>query len=310
VNLFAPITRRRFLKGAAGTIAAISAVPAYATGVETMRLVVTAYQVTPPNWPRNLQLKLAVVADIHACQPWMTPSRIAHIAEVTNSLGADAIVLLGDYVAGHHWVTGQVDSAAWSTPLARLKAPLGVYSVLGNHDWWDDRTAQRTGKGPIIAQRALEAVGIPVLHNQSIRLEKQGKPFWLAGLGDQMALLRRHSGGSPRRRGVDDLPATLAQVTDNAPVVLLAHEPDIFPQVPDRVAITLSGHTHGGQIRAMGWSPVVPSRYGNRYSYGHVVDDTRHLLVSGGLGCSIAPVRLGLPPEIVLLELSAPAGAV
>ena len=86
-------------------------------------------------------------------------------------------------------------------------------------------------------------------------------------------------------------------------MILLAHEPDIFPRVPARVALTLSGHTHGGQVRLFGYSPVVPSRYGNRYAYGHIIEDNRHLIVSGGLGCSILPVRLGCPPEIVMVEL-------
>ena len=87
--------------------------------------------------------------------------------------------------------------------------------------------------------------------------------------------------------GLDDLQGTLARVTDGAPVILLAHEPDIFPDVPERVSLTLSGHTHGGQVRLFGYSPVVPSRFGNRYAYGHVVEDDRHLIVSGGLGFSI-----------------------
>ena len=102
---------------------------------------------------------------------------------------------------------------------------------------------------------------------------------------------------------MDDLAKTLAKITDDAPVLLMAHEPDIFPEVPDRISLTLSGHTHGGQFRMFGYSPVVPSRYKNRYAYGHIIEDGRHLLVSGGLGCSIAPVRFGVPPEIVLLEL-------
>jgi uncharacterized protein len=92
-------------------------------------------------------------------------------------------------------------------------------------------------------------------------------------------------------------------------VVLMAHEPDVFPNVPPRVALTVSGHTHGGQVRLAGFSPVVPSIYGNRYAYGHVVEDGRHLIVSGGLGCSRLPIRLGVPPEIVSIELgSARAG--
>ena len=77
-------------------------------------------------------------------------------------------------------------------------------------------------------------------------------------------------------------------MTDGSPIILLAHEPDIFPDVPGRVSLTLSGHTHGGQVRLFGYSPVVPSRFGNRYAYGHVVEDDRHLIVSGGLGFSIA----------------------
>jgi predicted MPP superfamily phosphohydrolase len=130
------------------------------------------------------------------------------------------------------------------------------------------------------------------------------RDFWLAGLEDQLALLRKDKGIV----GLDDLPATLAQVTDGAPVILLAHEPDIFPKVPARVALTLSGHTHGGQFRLFGWSPVVPSRYGNRYAYGHVHEKGRSLVVSGGIGCSILPVRFGVPPEITLVELG-PASA-
>jgi predicted MPP superfamily phosphohydrolase len=90
----------------------------------------------------------------------------------------------------------------------------------------------------------------------------------------------------------------------------MAHEPDVFPRVPPRVSLTLSGHTHGGQVRMFGWSPVVPSEFGNRYAYGHVVEGGRHLIVSGGLGtvsAGLAPVRLGVPPEIVVVELGGEA---
>ena len=131
-----------------------------------------------------------------------------------------------------------------------------------------------------------------------MRLVHGGRAFWLLGLGDQIALLRR-----PRLRGVDDLPGTLAKITDDAPAILLAHEPDIFPKVPARVALTLSGHTHGGQVRLFGYSPVTASRFGNRYAYGHVREDGRDLVVSGGLGTSIFPVRFGVRPEIVLIAL-------
>ena len=96
-------------------------------------------------------------------------------------------------------------------------------------------------------------------------------------------------------------------MTDTAPTILLVHEPDIFPNVPSRVSLTLAGHTHGGQVTFMGYAPRVPSRYGRRYLYGHIVEDGRSLLVSGGLGCSGLPVRFGRPPEIVVVELGSDA---
>ena len=101
------------------------------------------------------------------------------------------------------------------------------------------------------------------------------------------------------------LPALTLGRLHPPPVVMMAHEPDVFPTVPERVALTLSGHTHGGQVRLFGWSPVVPSKFGNRYAYGHVREDGRDLVVSGGIGCSILPVRLGVTPEITVVEMSA-----
>ena len=99
------------------------------------------------------------------------------------------------------------------------------------------------------------------------------------------------------------MPRTLAAVTDAAPVILMAHEPDIFVTLPDRFSLTLAGHTHGGQVRLFGRSPAIRRVEGHDYSYGHVVQDGRHMIVSGGFGMSRIPVRFGVPPEIVLLEL-------
>lgn len=107
----------------------------------------------------------------------------------------------------------------------------------------------------------------------------------------------------PPITGVDDLPALTAQIPAGEPALLLAHEPDIFPEVGDRYAVTLSGHTHAGQIKVAGRTPVVPSRFGSRYVYGHVVENGRHLVVSAGLGTSMVPVRLGTRPEVVELVL-------
>ncbi len=138
------------------------------------------------------------------------------------------------------------------------------------------------------------------MENDAVLLGREGQRFWLAGLGDQLA----HWLGPGRFRGADDLPGTLARVTTDDPVILLAHEPDIFTTVPARVALTLAGHTHGGQIRLPFMPPVwAPSEYGARFAYGHIVERDRHLIVSGGLGCSKVPLRLGVPPEILRIEL-------
>ena len=298
------ISRRTFLKSLGALFVAGFGFTGYAFGVEPiLRMNVTRYRPTPPRWPPDFKLRIAIVADVHACDPWMTSDRVRKIVSATNELKPDIILLLGDYVSGMRFVTEYVDSRDWSAALSELDAPLGVHSILGNHDWWEDKTAQRLQQGPTIARKALENVGIPVYENDAVRLEKDGRPFWLAGLGDQFALLTRDRRGQRRYRGVDDLPGTLAKVTDDAPVILLAHEPDIFPQVPDRVSITLAGHTHGGQVRLFGYSPIVPSQYGNRYAYGHVIEENRHLIVSGGLGMSILPIRFGAPPELVIVEL-------
>ena len=187
--------------------------------------------------------------------------------------------------------------------LSGLKAPLGVHAILGNHDYWDDRTVQREGVGATVARRALEAAGIPVYENDVQRLNKAGQPFWLAGLGDQLAYAPARRYRAIKRIGVDDLGATLSKVTDDAPVILLAHEPDVARRVPSRVALQLSGHTHGGQVRLLGWSPVAPS--GQLLSYGHVRMNC-DVVVSGGLGCSFVPFRLGVPPEIVLVTVGKP----
>jgi predicted MPP superfamily phosphohydrolase len=296
------ISRRGFLKTLGGGFAALMALGGYAVAEPLTRLVTTRYAFTPTGWTPGLKLRIVALADIHACDPWMTAERIASICERANALEPDIVMLLGDYISGMRLITDKVAPEAWAGALATLRAPLGVHAVLGNHDWWGDEAVQASRSGMPFAAAALQNAGIPVYSNRALRLEKDGMPFWIAGLEDQLALTsntRLHLKTIRR----DDLDGTLAQITDKAPVILMAHEPDIFPAVPDRVALTLSGHTHGGQVRIFGYAPVVPSRYGSRYVYGRIQEGRRNLIVSGGLGCSGLPIRFGAPPEINLIEL-------
>lgn len=292
-------TRRSVLRGLLGIFLAGLFASAWAFFIEpALRLRVKRHRITRDDWTAA-PLRIAAISDLHVGEPYVGLKRIEKIVARTNALKPDLIVLLGDYAAGHRFITRPVKIADAAPILGRLQAPLGVFAILGNHDWWDDPSAQRRGGLPNLYADALTAQGIRHLSNEAVRLDQ----FWLAGLEDQLALLRRERGII----GLDDLPGTMAQITDDAPVVMLAHEPDIFAKMPDRVALTLSGHTHGGQVRLFGWSPVVPSRYGNRYAYGHVRESGRDLVVSGGIGCSIAPIRFGVTPEITVIEVSGTA---
>lgn len=311
------LTRRQLLKGSGAFTLLGASLGGYAVAVEVFRLEVRQYRLSLPRWADGPDLRIAVLADLHACEPWMPAERIAAIVAQTNALEPDLVVLLGDFVAGSRLQSRPVANERIAEALSDLKAPLGTFAVLGNHDWWQDPYLQVARKGPTPIGRALEAAGVPVLENAARRLVHNGRPFWLAGLGDQWAFYRTEDQRRARQRfdfeGVDDLPATLAAITDDAPAILLAHEPDVFAELPDRFALQLSGHTHGGQVQLLGWTPVVPSRYGSRYVYGHVTEPAqvavaaeRHLIVSGGLGCSGLPMRFGRPPELVVVDLVPP----
>ena len=232
----------------------------------------------------------------------MPVERIEEIVATTNGLAPDAILLLGDYAAAtagkHGGSAGRVGSAA-----GQCRAPLGVHAVLGNHDWWDDlHVAVQARKGRRPHRIAIGACGIPVYENEAVRLEKDGRAVLAGGAGRPIAFFAGYHNGRgqlPRHRRSG---RHAGQVTDDAPVILMAHEPDIFPRVPARVPDHLRSYArrpgaHNGLFAGRAVA------YGNRYAYGHIVEDGRHLVVSGGLGCSIVPVRFGVPPEIVVIEL-------
>jgi predicted MPP superfamily phosphohydrolase len=153
-----------------------------------------------------------------------------------------------------------------------------VFAVLGNNDW-QNAGAEMAG--------ALREAGIPVLENDVV----DAGPLHVAGLADL-------------RTREPDVAGTLAHVPEGAPVIVLSHDPDLFPQISGRVALTLSGHTHGGQIAIPRMRRrAIPSRFGERFARGHIVEGGRHLYVTSGVGTSGWPVRLLAPAEIVILRL-------
>lgn len=261
--------------------------------IDERGLVIRRYAPRLPGW--DFGLRIVMLSDFHFAEPWIGLEALATLVEKTNALAPDVVLLVGDFEEGPRF-SRPVPPTAWARGLARLRAPLGVHAVMGNHDYPRFAPKRHRAMAEPEALLALRAAGISGYVNEAIRLVHNGKPFWLAGLGDQVA---EHPDGRP----LADLDGTLAQISDDAPVILMAHEPDIFPQVPARVALTLSGHVHRGQIRFFGYAPVVPSRYGRRYLHGHIVEDGRHLIVGAGLGHSGLPLRFDAPPEIVLIEL-------
>ncbi|HEY4274282.1 MAG TPA: hypothetical protein VGM68_02275, partial [Rhizomicrobium sp.] len=190
----------------------------------------------------------------------------------------------GDYVIQD--VKGGRPMAA-QTIVAHLKplhAPLGVYAVLGNHDNWSD--------GPRISA-LFRAAGIPDLENQPLALRWIHGDFYLVGIGDFTS-------------GESHPPRAFRQIPADAPALCFTHSPDSLPILPDNCALTLAGHTHGGQV----WLPFLgrpavakSSQYGQRYAIGVVREGRKTMFVSPGIGTSIFPVRLGVPPEISFLTI-------
>ena len=258
----------------------------WACWLEPSSLRLMTYDVHPAHCPVALDgMRIVVLADLHVGSPYIGPSKLDQIVRLANTSDPDLILLLGDYVirnvVGGHFVSPEEIAAR----LAPLTAPLGVWAVLGNYDWSFD--ARRT-------QKALEDAGIPVLEDRAVPLERRSVGFWLAGVSDHW-------------EGRHDVAMALSAVPADAAVLLFTHNPDIFPEIPARVGLTIAGHTHGGQVNLpfIG-PPIVPSRFGQRYAAGLIEEDGHQLFVSTGIGTSIIPVRWRVPPEISLLVVHAP----
>lgn len=256
----------------------------WAFWLEPASLRVATYRLSVPRWPPACSgLSIAVISDLHVGSPFNGVDKLDRIVAETRAAQPDLVLLAGDFVIqgvrGGRFVAPELIAAK----LGELEPPFGVFAVLGNHDWWLD--------GPRVRQ-AFETSRIPVLENRAVELRRGDCAFWLAGIGDFW-------------EGRPDVVRTLQSVPPDESVLVLTHNPDVFPDVPNRVTLTIAGHTHGGQVRVpFVGRPIVPSSHGERFAIGTVVEDGRHLFVTPGVGTSILPVRFLVPPEISLLELS------
>jgi predicted MPP superfamily phosphohydrolase len=250
---------------------------------EPRSLVTPEVPLALPRWPSEHDgLRVALVSDVHAGAGHMSPARLARIVDRVLALDADVYLLLGDYLDSTHLGEGRARVRQVAREVARIPRAI---AVLGNHDW---RAA-----GPAMGW-ALREAGVTVLENDAIPVRDR---LWVAGLADT-------------RHRFADLDATFRKPPEDAAVLLATHDPDVFPDVPDRAALTIAGHLHGGQVNVpILRHAVLPTRYGDRYLAGHVVEEGRHLYVSAGLGTAGLPLRLRRPPEVPVLRLTAVAEA-
>jgi predicted MPP superfamily phosphohydrolase len=251
-----------------------------AAWVEPRSLLVREEELALPGWPAAHDgLRVALVSDVHAGAGHMTPARVAGIVDRVLALDADLNLLLGDFLDSTRLGRGRARVRDVARELARIPRAL---AVLGNHDW---RAA-----GPAMGW-ALQDAGVRLLENDAVAV-RDG--LWVAGVPDT-------------RFRFMHLEAALRKAPQDAAVLLVTHDPDVFPDVPDRVSLTVAGHLHGGQVNVpILRRAVLPTRFGERYLAGHVVEEGRHLYVSAGLGTAGLPLRLRRLPEIPVLRLTSP----
>jgi predicted MPP superfamily phosphohydrolase len=278
-----PSRRDRALLATGAAIGAGAAVAGWAALVEPRRTIVERITLELPGWPPALDgLQVALVSDLHAGGPHVDVARLRRLVTGLNTRWPDLVLLAGDLVDADVAGGEPIPPEPVAEALGRLRPPFGAIAVLGNHD--------RAFDGPRVAA-ALRAAGVVVLDDDLWAVGVRGVRLWIAGVADV----------TTERADPD---ALLARVPDGDPVLVLTHNPDVFPRVPPRAALVLAGHTHGGQVALPGVKArVIPSRFGARYAAGHVVEGDRHLFVTSGVGESRWPIRLNAPPEVVLLRL-------
>ncbi len=240
--------------------------------------VVRTIRVALPGWPAGApDRRIAFLSDIHSSIPGDTPRRLAATVATVDALRPDIVLLGGDFIADVLFAR-TYPAAASVAPLGGLRAPMGVFAILGNHDWPD----------PARVAQGLARIGIRRLDNDAVR----AGPLAVLGIGDAFS---RHA----------DLPLTLRRwrTIGGVPIVF-THSPDIVPALPPGIRLALAGHTHCGQVRLpLVGALTTQSRFGVRYGCGVIREGARTTIVSAGLGLSGLPLRLGLGPDLWLVTV-------
>ncbi len=241
---------------------------------EATSLSLEYVEITLKRLPKRLDgFKIIHLSDTHH-SPQTGLEHIERAVKIANRLKPDICMLTGDYVSHHSEYIAPV-----ATALGKLKAKYGVHACLGNHDHWTDAE---------LVTRLFRGEGINVLINEGFRIETRRGAFWLAGVDDYMV-------------GKTDVPASLLGSYPDEMKLLLAHNPIIFREAARLdVDLTLSGHTHGGQIRMRNTEKNIIPR---RRKAGLHKRRNSQVYITRGIGTVVLPVRYKCPPEISLLEL-------
>ncbi|HEY2911192.1 MAG TPA: metallophosphoesterase [Gemmataceae bacterium] len=271
--------RRTFLKSAMAAAVPVAPVMGASYGLyEAGSVHIERPTIALPRLPAEFDcLRIAFLTDIHH-GPFIALDYVASIVRTTLALAPDLILLGGDYISKHPKYV-----QACFEVLAGLDAPLGVFGVLGNHDYQSGMPEMRS---------AFAATPIQELTNRGVWLERGSSRLRLAGVDDLWF-------GKPDQR-----PA-LADATHEDACLVVSHNPDFAEKLRDpRVGLVLSGHTHGGQVYIPGYgAPIVPSRYGQKYLQGLVRAPMTQVYVSRGLGTVTPPMRYNCRPELTLVTL-------
>lgn len=235
-------------------------------------------RIAVPGWaPGTPPLRVALISDLHVGGPDMPPERLARIVAQVNAARPDLVLVAGDLVSDKYLSTGRYSVAEAVAPLARLKPPLGVVAVLGNHDHW---------RGAAAFRAALPAVNVRLLDNQAVR---RG-PITIVGLDD---LMTGHADIATADAAADRLPG---------PALVLSHNPNVARRLPPRFALLLAGHTHCEQVSL----PLIgPLTRMSPFGCGITRLPGRTIVITAGLGTSILPLRIGVPSDYWILTLGA-----
>jgi uncharacterized protein len=221
--------------------------------------------------------KIVFLSDIHH-GPYFSISRVKNLVDRVNAEKPDIVLLGGDYVyRGPKYITPCFEE------LKRLKAPLGIYGVLGNHDHWED---------PDLTKKRMAESGIILADNKGFWVAKGAEKIKIGGVGDYY-------------EDAQDIGPTIDDAKKNDFVILLSHNPDYAESIgPDRIDLIVSGHTHGGQVTLFGlWAPLLPSNHGQKYRTGLIDCGKYKLIVSNGIGTIKPPIRFFARPQIVTVIL-------